>query len=102
MCRKDGAECGADGAHTRYQSHLESDISGFYNILELNEKYAHRRIELVVSSEKGGTYHHPQLVSEMRDTEEEVYMRLNDFAGKPESSAASRETFKDTEEVSPL
>src|ERR1700722_2155844 len=81
MCRKDGAECGAGGAHARYQSHLESDISGFYNILELNE------IKLVVSSEKGGTYHHPHLVSEMRDTEEEVYTRLNDFASKPESSA---------------
>jgi hypothetical protein len=59
-------------------------------------------IKLVVSSEKGGTYHHPRLVPEMPDAEEEVYMRLNNFAGKPDSSAASRETFEDTEEVSPL
>lgn len=38
---------------------LESGTSGFCNVLELNEKDAHRRIKLVVSSEEGGTYHHP-------------------------------------------
>jgi len=72
---------------------LESDTGGFCNVLELNEKDVHRRIKLVVSSEKGGTYHHPRLVPEIPDMEEEVYMRLNDFAGQPDSSAASCQTF---------
>jgi hypothetical protein len=73
---------------------LESDTGGFRNVLDLNEKDAHHRIKLVVSSEKGGTYRHPRLVPEMPDPEEEVDMRLNDFADKPDSSAASRENFR--------
>jgi hypothetical protein len=81
---------------------LGSDTGGFCNALELNKKDAHRWIKLVVSSEKGGSYHHSCLVTEMLDTEEEVYMRLKDFAGKPGFSAVARETLEDAEEVSPL
>jgi hypothetical protein len=80
---------------------LESDTSGFCNALELNKKDAHRRIKLVVSSEKSATYHHPRLVLDIRDSEE-VYMRLEDFTGEPGSAGASRETFEDMEEISPL
>lgn len=80
---------------------LESDTGGFCNALELNKKDAHRRIKLVVSSEKSATYHHPRLVPDIRDSEE-AYMRLEDFTGMPGSAGASRETFEDMEEVSPL
>jgi hypothetical protein len=47
---------------------------------------------------ESGTCHHPRLVPEIPGAEEEVYMRLKDFAGKPDSA----ETFEDTAEVSPL
>jgi hypothetical protein len=76
---------------------LESDSDGLCNALELNRNDAHRRIKLVVSSEKYGAYQHPRLVPDLPNTTEEDYMPLKNFAAKPGSSGVPRETFDDVE-----